>query len=118
MPSTPHHSFEFHLSVADDIRSSWTQEILAYMKTECLWYALKHELGENGKLHLHAALVFEIQTALSNGGAKTTDNLKRALRLRSPTLREYLEENPSRYSIVVAPMKSDEFIASYMQKEA
>lgn len=117
MPSTPHHSFEFHLSVADHIRSSWTQEILAYCKTECLWYALKHEEGDNEKLHLHAALVFEIQTATSTGGAKTADNLKRALRLRSPSLRDYLEENPSRYSIVVAPLKSDEFIASYMQKE-
>lgn len=117
MPETPHHSFEFHLSTSDDIRGSWTQEIHQFCFTNLLWYAFKHEKGENGKLHLHLAAVREICDSKTNGGAMTASNFKRFLISKCKTLKDYLAEKGSPYSIVCPPMKSDVFIAEYMQKE-
>ncbi len=117
MPETPHHSFEFHLSTTDDIRGSWTHEIHQFCDTHLLWFAFKHEKGENGKLHLHLAAVREICDSTTNGGAMTASNFKRFLISKCPTLKSYLAEKGSPHSIVCPPMKSDQFIAEYMQKE-
>ena len=117
MPEVPHYAFNYTLSTADDVRASWTQELLLYVDRNCAWYALKHELGDNDKLHIHCAFVYEIQTSESNGGAKTASNAKRTVMNACPTLKDYLMDNPSRYAVVCSPLKSDEWIATYLQKE-
>lgn len=117
MPEKPHHAFEIHMSFPDDFAATWTREILTYLEKETVYHALKHETGETGHLHAHIALVYELATAKTNGGAKTASNMLRHLLLRCPGLQLYLSENRSRFSIVKAPLKSDEFVAEYLQKE-
>ena len=117
MPETPHYAYKYTLSLGDDIRGTWTDELLSYVKNNTLWYAMKHELGECHKLHIHLAFVYEIQDRTSSGGAKTKSNVMRTIRNHCPTLREYLEENPSRYAVTCPALTSDEWIASYQQKE-
>lgn len=80
-------------------------------------YALKHEVGENYKLHIHLAFIYEIQTSASQGGAKVKSNVLRTIRNHCPPLRDYLETNPSRYAVSCPALTSDEWIASYLQKE-
>ena len=118
MPETPHHAFQIHISLESDFLGSMTEELISYFKTNTLWYALKHETGESGKLHCHSVCIFEIQTAASTGGAKTIGNLKRSIRTACPKLRQFLEDHPSRYAVVVQSLKSDELICEYLQKES
>lgn len=117
MPEVPHYCFKYTLSTNCDVRGSWTQELLSYATNNTLWYALKHETGEQYKLHIHFAFVYEIQDSQSNGGAKTASNVKRTIMNACPTLKDYLMDNPSRYAVTCPPLKSDEWIASYLQKE-
>ncbi len=117
MPEVPHYAFKYTLSTPDDVRGSWTEEILSYLEANTIWFALKHELGENQKLHIHVAFVYEIQTSQSNGGAKTASNVKRTILNYCPKLKEYMLDNPSRYAVTCPPLRSDEWIASYLQKE-
>ena len=117
MPEVPHYAYKYTLSTQDDVRGTWTEELLSYVKNNTLWYALKHELGENYKLHIHLAFVYEIQTNASQGGAKVKSNVLRTIRNHCPTLRDYLETNPSRYAVSCPALTSDEWIASYLQKE-
>lgn len=117
MPETPHYAFKYTLSTKDDVRGSWTEELLSYVRRNTLWYSLKHEVGENYKLHIHLAFVYEKQDALSNGGAKVKSNVMRTIRNHCPTLSEYLADNPSQYAVSCPALTSDEWIASYSQKE-
>lgn len=117
MPETPHHSFQIHLSLDTDIRGTWTKEFNNWLSCCGLWYAMKHELGENGKVHIHAVIIYEIQTSTNNGGAKVISRVKSQMKAYSPMLRLYMEEHPSKYALVVQTLKSDELIAEYMQKE-
>ena len=117
MPEVPHYAYKYTLSTQDDVRGTWTEELLSYVKANTLWYALKHEVGDNYKLHIHLAFVYEIQDAQSNGGAKVKCNVLRTIRNHCPTLRDYLETNPSRYAVSCPVLTSDEWIASYLQKE-
>lgn len=119
MPGAVHYGHEITLSTEVDLRGTWTDEIVAYCKN-ALWYAVKTEnVCESGKLHLHAAIVFEIQDASESGsnGAKTSFNVKRQLLNHSPHLSQFLQDHPSRFALKVSPLYSDEWIASYMQKE-
>jgi len=116
MPGALHRSYEIHISLADDIRASFTSELESYFKNNCIWYAMKHEIGESGKLHLHAVFVFEILTATTNGGAKTKYNVERTIQPHYPQFKQYLLDHPSKYAVVMAPLKSDDFV-EYMQKE-
>lgn len=119
MPEKPHHSFEFHLSTPDDIRATWTKELHTCCIKYSLWYAIKHEIGESGKLHLHMAFIREIgeKTYAPNAGAMTASNFRRFVLHKCNTLKQYMLDNPSRHALVVTPMKSDFFIAEYLQKE-
>ena len=117
MPEVPHHALELHISLRCDVTGTITDEVLKYLNNYTLWYAMKHELGENGKVHLHCGIVKEVATNVVNpkAGAQTASNFKRALLRRCPMLQD--AANDANYGIVVAPMKSDVFIAEYMQKE-
>lgn len=117
MPETPHHSFQLHFSLSVDILGTWTNELVAWARQECLWFALKHELGENDKVHIHMIVIYEIQTATSSGGAKVISRVKSQMRVYCPDLAFYLADNPSQYALVVQTLKSDQLIAEYMQKE-
>jgi len=118
MPETPHHALELHLSLNVDVVATWFNEIKAFCMRQCVWYAIKHELGENGKVHIHVAMIFEIvHNNTLSGGAKTIYNLKVSVKKHCPCLNRYLSDNPSAYALVVCSMKSDEFIAEYLQKE-
>lgn len=117
MPETPHYAFKYTLSPDTEIRATWTQELIGWAKHNCVWYALKHETGDNGKLHLHFAFVIEIQTSSNHAGAKTGSNVKRTIMNACPNLKEYLMDNPSRYAVSCPPLHSDEWITTYMQKE-
>ena len=55
MPEAPHYAYKYTLSTQDDVRGTWTEELLSYVEKNTLWYALKHEVGENYKLHIHLA---------------------------------------------------------------
>ena len=116
MPEAFHHAFEFHLSPAIDVLGTWTQELVNACD-RYLWYALKHETGESGKVHVHMAVVLEHATAKLNGGAQTASNFARSVRNRCPELKSWLCDHPSKKACVCAPLKSDEFIVEYMQKE-
>ena len=62
-------------------------EVLASLKTWCAFYALKHEIGADGKLHVHLGIMLEMCTSATNGGAKTASNLKTfMLKRRAPTV--------------------------------
>lgn len=117
MPETPHHSFQIHISLDTDILGSWTNELHEWALNHCLWFAIKHELGDNSKVHIHMIIVYEIQKSTNTGGAKVISRVKSQMRSNCPQLREYLEDNPSRYALVIQTLKSDELIAEYMQKE-
>lgn len=78
---------------------------------------MKHEVGENYKLHIHVAFIYEIQDSASQGGAKVKSNVLRTIRNHCPTLANYLADNPSRYAVSCPPLTSDEWIATYLQKE-
>lgn len=117
MPETPHHSFQLHFSLNTDILGTWTNELHNWSKRNCIWYAIKHELGENGKVHIHMVVIYEIQTSTNTGGAKVISRVKSQMRCMCPQLRAYMEENPSQYALVVQSLKSDELIVNYMQKE-
>lgn len=120
MPETPHHALELHISFRSHITGTITDEVLKYLDNYTLWYAIKHELGDNGKVHLHCGLVKEIAVAGEDinpkAGAVTASNFKRALLRRCPHLQTAANDS-SVFGIVVAPMKSDVLIAEYMQKE-
>lgn len=117
MPETPHHAFEVHISLSTHLTGSVTEELTSYLKGYTLWHALKHELGDNGKLHAHIAIVKEIASAEPDpkAGATTASNMKRHLLRRCPKLQDLLNDN--KYGMVTAPMKSDVLIAEYLQKE-
>lgn len=119
MPEVPHYSFKYTLSTECEVRGSWTQEIVNYLDKHTLWYALVAELGENLKTHLHFACVFEIQdnNVSASKGAKTISNFKRQILGMCPNLALYLSDHPSKYAVSVQTLKSDEWIASYLQKE-
>jgi len=118
MPGALHHSFFFTLSVDRDVLATWTNEINNFCISNTIWYAIKHELGDTEKLHLHGVMIFEIQTSISNGGAKTKSNLTRQLLNHCPHLRDYMIEHPSKHALVMSPLASDELIVGYMQKES
>lgn len=118
MPEKCHHAFEYTLSTPDEIRGTWTRELVNFCKNHLLWYKMKHELGENEKLHLHIACVLEIASVHKNGGAQTASNFKRFLLKRCPILSEYLANYGSIHSVVCAPMRSSVFIAEYLNKES
>lgn len=120
MPETPHHAFELTISLADHVTETMREEVKAYMKEHCLWWAIKAEEGENGKVHLHGFLIFERSTRGSNdnAGAKTISNLRRSLTNNCKTLGAYLVTAPSKFAMVLASGKSDVFVAEYLQKEA
>lgn len=117
MPEVPHHAFEVTISLPGDTTATMTKELSAWLKMYTIWYAMKHELGENGKLHIHIAAVKEIANTIPNpkSGAQTASNFKRKIVNDCSSLTE-VKFDP-RYSFVVAPMKSDVFIAEYLQKE-
>lgn len=120
MPGSVYHAWEIHLSFAVDITGSWTKELLHWCTRNALWYAIKHELGENGKVHIHMVIIYEIQTALGtkSAGAKTKDRVLSQMTFWCPQIKQYLIQYPSPHNIVMAPLKSDELIATYMQKES
>lgn len=117
MPETPHHSFQLHISLAVDILGTWTNELHRWASRNCLWYAIKHELGENDKVHIHMVVIYEIQTSTNSGGAKVISRVKSQMFSNCPELRDWMTVNPSRFALVVQSLKSDELIAEYMQKE-
>ena len=100
MPETPHYAFKYTLSPDCDILATWTEELLNWARANCVWYALKHEVGENGKLHIHFAFVIEIQTSTTNGGAKTGSNVKRTIANAFPNLKEYLIWSSDHISLI------------------
>jgi hypothetical protein len=119
MPECRHHAHHLDFSFDHDWKATYTAEILAYCKRYPIWYAAKHEVGENGKLHFHLVLVDEILTKLSQNdkdGASTASNKKAHLLRRCPRLKDMLANHGSRYSVCSHPCKSDYFI-EYMQKE-
>lgn len=119
MPEKRHHAHHLDFSLDHDWLASYTTEIVAYCRKYPVWYAFKHELGDNNKLHLHLVLVDEILTKLGNAdtdGSMTASNKKAHLIRRCPTIQRMLAEHGSRYSICSHPCHSDYFI-EYMQKE-
>ncbi len=125
MSPIPHHALQFNFSVDIDWLGTWTQELEAWCKKYTLWYAIKHEKGENGKVHLHAGIVFEKVTnenvALPYVGPRRIDNLKRSLvgdRPQLPQLASYIiGMTTQKYAIVISAMMSSIWICEYLQKE-
>jgi len=118
MPEKKHHAHHLDFSFAFDWRGSWTDEVLDYLKKYTLWYAAKHETGQNGKVHLHVVMVNEIlsNTGSDHDGAMTASNRKAHMLRRCPTIQAFLAEHGSKHSICAHPCRSDKFI-EYMQKE-
>ena len=122
MGETKHYAYECHCSLDDHFLATFTNELLAYLRDYFIWYALKHEVGENGKLHVHFACVKEMAKADSEEercpGGITKWNLKQQMLTRCPQLAAYIAAmNTQKFWQVFAPLKSDVFIVSYMQKE-
>lgn len=118
MPETPHHAIELTVSLADNITATMYDELKEYQRKKCLWYALKAENGESGKTHIHGAFVYEIvHYGDTQGGGRTLSNFKREVTNHCPVLKQYLVDNPSKFALVAGSMKSDQFIAEYLQKE-
>jgi len=121
MGNPVYHAHHIDISTAQDTLATWTAEALSFLKTYpgIVWYGLKHETGEtDSHLHMHLAVVFELCSSSTTGGAKRCENLKTTFIHHCKSLASYLLANPSRRAIVVAPMRSDEFIAIYMQKKS
>lgn len=119
MPSAPYHAWQLHLSFQHHITGTMTQELVKYQDSATLWYAHKPEEGpEGGKIHSHSIMIFEIQTSTNSGGAKTKYNLTETICHHCPSIKQYLLEFPSKYNMVLQPLKSDEMIAEYLQKES
>lgn len=119
MGEKKHHAHHLDFSFDHDWKATYTAEVLKYCEKYPIWYAAKHEIGTNGKLHFHLVLVDEILTKLGNtdkDGATTPSNKKAHLLRRCPTIRNMLAEHGSRYSVSSHSCKSDYFI-EYMQKE-
>lgn len=119
MPEKKHHAHHLDFSFDHDWKATYTAEILRYCEKYPIWYAAKHELGQNGKLHFHLVVVDEILTKLGDSekdGASTASNKKSHLLRRCPILNAMLANHGSRYSVCAHPCKSDLFI-EYMQKE-
>lgn len=115
----PHRSWFATLSVAIDCLATWTQELKRFCENHCIFWAIKHESGENGKLHIHFIMIFEIvSNGTKSGGAKTKARLTDSIKNASPNLREYLIEHPSNHSLVLLPLLADKVIMEYMQKES
>lgn len=111
------HAHFYSLSPSVDIRAEWTQEILAHVKTpEYAWYALKHELGKNGKLHLHLIAIREICDSNKNGGAMRPDNYPGYLLRRCPKLNAWCQDNGSKFTHHCCKLTSTACL-EYMQKE-
>ena len=119
MPEKRHHAHHLDFSFESPFLGTYTDEILAYCKHFPLWYAFKHELGENGKLHLHLVMVFEEirrDNDPKKNGSMTASNCKAHVIRNCPTMQAYLAEHGSRHAICAHPCYSDRFI-EYMQKE-
>lgn len=125
-PNVPLNAVKGTLSTAEEIRGTWTQEILTYLKTYSLWYALKHEVGDipghPGKLHIHFVMITEIidkDTADLPSGFSPKAPSDRASHIQRacPSLRLYLESNPNKHSLKCHRLESNHFITEYMQKE-
>ena len=117
MPEVPHHAHEMTINTPGEWTATFTREVVAFLETWCAFFALKHEIGENGKLHVHLGIILEMCTSRTNGGAKTASNLKTFMLKRCPTLSAHIVDKGTKYSFVTAPMKSDIWIAEYLQKD-
>lgn len=117
MPETPHHAFELTISPRDHTTGSITKELHDYLKNHTLWYAMKHETGENGKVHIHVGFVFEIGDRSENpkAGARTASSAKRTIIRYSPALSAAVSSSGG-HAVLCTPMRSDRFI-EYLQKE-
>lgn len=111
-------AFAMTISGRDHVTGTMTQEVVAFLKSFCLWYGLKHETRTDGTVHIHAALVFEKSDKHSSRtmGAQRPDNLKRRIKEALPTVKELVAENGP-HALQVITMTSDVFVVSYMQKE-
>lgn len=122
MPECPHYAFELDISLDTHIIKLWTDEILRFCRRPGVaFYAMKHELGESGKVHTHTIVIFEIvHNKSKSGGAKTKSNLEASLKTAMPQMHAYIKENmkTDKHAIVCSPVKSDYVITTYMQKEA
>ena len=119
MPENSVHAIHLDFSFDHDFLATYTKEIVAYCEKYPIWYAFKHETGDNGKLHTHLVLVFEILTKMGDkdkDGSMSASNCKAHLVRRCPKMQQMLAEHGSRYSICAHPCYSDYFI-EYMQKE-
>ena len=117
MPEASHHAFEMTISTKDHTTGSMTKELTVYLENHTLWYALKHETGENGKVHIHIAIVYEIGDRSDNprAGARTASSAKRTIIRYCPALLAGVSASGG-HAVLVTPMRSDRFI-EYLQKE-
>lgn len=118
MPENPHYAFQLTLAFRDDITGTITQQLLAYLRRESLWWAVKHEHDQNGKVHLHAPFIFEKGERRDNpkAGGRTASSAKDTVLNRCPAIQLAYNDSVVQ-SIKVTPMRSDLWVASYMQKE-
>jgi hypothetical protein len=119
---TNYYAHEITLSVNVDFRGTWTQEILAYLDNNFMWYAIKHEQdsAENKKLHLHIGAVKEIGYRQQHPwrGAVACGNLKKMIKNNCKEFGKYIDDHNQHRAIVVSKMDSDRWFTIYMQKEA
>lgn len=118
MPECSHYAFKLTLSFKGHITGTITEQVLAYLRRESLWWAIKHEHDQNGKLHLHAPMIFEIGERRYNpkAGGRTGSSAKDTILNRCPAIQSAYNESVIE-SIKVTPLRSDHWIACYLHKE-
>ena len=119
MGNAVYFAHKINISLSVHCTHSMTQELLSWLSNNTIWYGIKHELGESEKVHIHGGCVFEILhgTGSLTGGARACCSVKQSMKIL-PSIKAVIDNQQyTDKTVVVTPMDSDHWFATYMQKE-
>lgn len=115
MPEALAHPFAITYSLSCDLTKEMIDAFASEMEkvgsdyqSPVLWYATCTEEDENGRLHMHAGVIYK--------NARKPCNVKACLK-RHPVIKDSIVNCGSKYSIQVKRMTNDFWLTTYMQKD-
>lgn len=118
----PYHSFKGTINIPEDRIGDWPEikdELLKMFKEPWVqWYCLKHEIGENGKLHIHFVVIIKILGTRTPAfsGAKCVGNFVTMFKTRCEVLKGAVGEF-RKPAWLMTPMPDTKWLHEYLWKE-